>query len=61
MDGSRPKYFTLMLFTVLVVTGVFVTSGFEGMSQSAATVVAIANMEVGAAPSDFRFALTGQG
>ena len=61
MYGYRPKYFTIMLFTVLVVTGVLVTSGFEGISQSAATVVAIANMEVGAAPSDFRFALTGGG
>ena len=61
MDGSRPKHFTLMLFTVLVVTGVLVTSGFEGMAQSATTVVAIVNMEVGAAPSDFKFALTGKG
>ena len=61
MDGSRPKHFTLVLFTVLVVTGVLVTSGFEGTAQSAATVVAIDNMEVGAAPSDFEFALTGKG
>ena len=61
MHGNRPKHFTLILFMVLVVTGVLVTSGVEGISQSAATVVAIANMEVGAAPSDFKFALTGKG
>ena len=37
------------------------TSGSESLSQSAATVIAIANMEVGTAPADFKFAVTGQG
>jgi hypothetical protein len=50
-----------MLLTALFVTVVFVTSGSEGLSQSAASVVAIANMDVGAVPTDFKFALTGQG
>jgi Galactocerebrosidase, C-terminal lectin domain len=46
---------------ILFVTGVLVTSGSEGLAQSAATVIAITNMEVGSAPADFRFARTGQG
>src|SRR5262245_59810148 len=61
MHGNRPELFPLILLVSLCVTGVFVTSGSESLSQSAATVIAIANMEVGAAPADFKFALTGQG
>ena len=61
MHGNRPNLFPLMLLVSLFVTEVFVTSGSESLSQSAATVIAIANMEVGAAPADFKFALTGQG
>jgi hypothetical protein len=49
------------LLVVLFATGVFLTSGPDGFSQSAATVIAIANMEVGATPTDFTFAKTGQG
>ena len=61
MHGNRPNLFSLTLLVSLCVTGLFVTSGSGGLSQSAATVVAIANMEVGAAPADFKFAVTGQG
>jgi hypothetical protein len=60
MHGNRPSFFPLML-AILLVTGVFVTSGPEGLSQSAATVVAIATMDVGSAPADFKFVRTGQG
>ena len=35
--------------------------GSDGLSQSAATIVAIARMEVGAAPAGFEFPRTGQG
>jgi hypothetical protein len=61
MHGNRPNLFPLLLLVSLFVTEVFVTSGSESLSQSAATVIAIANMEVGAAPAGFKFALTGQG
>src|SRR5262245_50791247 len=61
MHGNRPELFPLILLVSLCVTGVFVTSGSESLSQSAATVIAIAKMEVGAAPADFKFARTGQG
>src|SRR5262245_36063523 len=61
MHGTRPNHFALALLAAVFVTGVLVTSGPEGASQSAATVVAIANMKIGAAPSDFRLALTGKG
>jgi len=61
MHGSRPKLFIFILLVILFVTGVVLTAGSEGLSQSAATVVAIANMEVGATPVDFKFTRTGQG
>lgn len=61
MHGNRPNPFPHILLAILLVTGVLVTSGPETLSQSAATVVAIANMEVGATPADFKFVRTGQG
>ena len=61
MHGTRPNLFTFVFVAVLLVTGVILTSGPEGLSQSAATVVAIANMKIGATPVDFKFARTGQG
>src|SRR5262249_23059831 len=61
MHGSRPKLLIFILLVILFVTGVVLTFGSEGLSQSAAIVVAIANMEVGAPPVDFRFTRTGQG
>jgi hypothetical protein len=61
MHGSRPNLFTFVFVAVLFVTGVILILGSEGLSQSAATVVAIANMKVGATPVDFKFARTGQG
>ena len=63
MDGARPKLFPIipLILTAVIIAGVLTTSGSEGLSQSAATVIAIANMEVGAAPANFEFARTGQG
>jgi hypothetical protein len=63
MDGSRPNLFPVIFFVLAAVTimGVLVMSGPESLSQSAATVIAIAKMEVDTAPADFRFARTGQG
>jgi hypothetical protein len=51
----------LPVFAVAMIAGGIVFSGSDGFSQSAATVVAIARMDVGAAPADFDFARTGQG
>ena len=61
MLGTRPNLFTFVFVAVFFVTGVILISGSEALSQSAATVVAIANMKVGATPVDFKFARTGQG
>ena len=61
MHGTRSNLFTIVFVAALFVTGVILISGSEGLSQSAATVVAIANMKVGATPVDFKFARTGQG
>src|SRR5262245_21824728 len=60
MHGNRPNLIPFLLFAVFV-TAVVVTSVHEVIGQSAATVVAIANMEIGAAPAEFTFARTGQG
>lgn len=63
MDGSRPNLFPfiILILAAVIITGAIAISGSEGLSQSAATVVAIARMEVGAAPADFKFVRTGQG
>jgi hypothetical protein len=61
MHGTRPNLFIFVLLATLLATGVVLTLGSEGLSQSAATVVAIANMEIGTTPVDFKFARTGQG
>src|SRR4029450_12295260 len=58
MRGKRPNLIPFLLFAV---TAVLLTSAHESLSQSAATVVAIANMEIGTVPTDFKFARTGQG
>src|SRR5262245_12433845 len=60
MHGTRPNLFPFILLAALI-AGVIVTSAPEGLSQSAATIVAIANMEIGTRPADFKFARTGQG
>jgi hypothetical protein len=61
MHGNRPNLFPFILLAALFAAGVIVTSGSEGFSQSAAAVVAIANMEIGTTPADFTFSRTGQG
>ena len=62
MDGNRRQPFsrTLLILTAVIIAGVIVFLGPDGFSQSAATVVAIAKMEIGAAPPDFEFSRTGQ-
>jgi hypothetical protein len=49
----------LLLLAALIVAGVLV--GHDTFSQSAASVVAIAKMEIGKVPAEFVFARTGQG
>lgn len=63
MRGNRASFFpiVLLLFAALIVTGVFATSGTDAFSQSAATVIAIAKMEVSKPPAGFKFGRTGQG
>jgi glycosyl hydrolase family 59 (putative galactocerebrosidase) len=61
MRGKRPNPIPFLLFAVVFITVVLLTSAHESLSQSAATVVAIANMEIGTVPTDFKFARTGQG
>ena len=61
MHGTRPNFFPFLVFALLLAIGVILTHGSEAFSQSAATVVAIANMEIGTTPADFRFAKTGEG
>jgi Galactocerebrosidase, C-terminal lectin domain len=63
MNGNRPHplWLTLLIVAAVMIAGVIMFSGSDGFSQSAATVIAIAKMEVGAAPADFEFSRTGQG
>jgi hypothetical protein len=70
MHGSRPDLFQLrqLILTAVVITGavaiiagVIFCLGSDGFSQSAATAIGIAKMDVGSPPTDFQFARTGQG
>src|SRR5262245_52545570 len=61
MRGKRPNPIPFLLFAVVFITAILLTSVHESVSQSAAAVVAIANMEIGAVPTDFKFTRTGQG
>jgi hypothetical protein len=70
MHGSRPDLFQLrqLILAAVIITGavaivggVVLYSTSHGFSQSAAMVVAIANMDVGSPPGGFQFARTGQG
>jgi hypothetical protein len=73
MYGSRPDLFQLrqlilVIFAAVIVTGaiailagVIFCSASDGFSQSAATAITIAKMDVGAPPAGFQFARTGQG
>jgi hypothetical protein len=63
MHADKPSFFTvfLLLLAAPVAAGFLATHGSDAFSQSAATVVAIAQMEVGRPPSGFQFARTGNG
>jgi hypothetical protein len=70
MHGSRPDLIQLrqLILTTVVIAGaiaifagVILCSGSDGFSQSAATAISFAKMEIGSAPTDFQFARTGQG
>jgi Galactocerebrosidase, C-terminal lectin domain len=69
MHGSRPDLLQLrqLILGALIITGlVGIIAGVtlcsvDGLSQSAATVISIARMDVGSPPTDFQFARTGQG
>ncbi len=58
MDGNRPHLSALILLLVLaavMITGAVVLSASDG-SQSVAIIIAIAKIDVEAAPADFEFA-----
>ena len=63
MDGSRPYPTPIIVLTLaaLLIAAVFATALSDGWSQSAATVIAIAKMEVGKPPAGFKFGRTGKG
>jgi hypothetical protein len=70
MHGSRPDLLQLRSLvlaalivtgTIAIIAGVILCSTLDGFSQSTATVISIARMDIGSAPTDFQFARTGQG
>src|SRR5262249_20337869 len=67
---SRPDLFQLrqLILGALIITGVIAilagvvwSSSLDGFSQSAATAISIAKMEIGSPPPGFQFARTGKG
>ena len=70
MRGSRPDLFQhrQLILTAVAIAGAvtiiaaaIVCLGSDGFSQSAATAIGIAKMDVGSPPIDFQFARTGEG
>src|SRR5262249_45347268 len=69
MHGSRPDLFQLrqLILAAVVITGLtaiiagVTLCSLDDFSQSAATIISIARMDIGSAPTDFQFARTGQG
>lgn len=63
MIGPRPAYFPVIVLLILLtaLACVVMGGGTQGFAQSASIIIAIANMEEGAPPSEFDFARTGQG
>lgn len=63
MNGPRHRYFAILILFALTVAIAWTIagSGSSGLAQSAAMIVAIAKMDDGVSPTDFDFALTGQG
>jgi Galactocerebrosidase, C-terminal lectin domain len=69
MYGSRPDLFQLrqLVLAAVIVTGLIgiiagiILCSIDGFSQSAATAISIARMDIGSPPTDFQFARTGQG
>jgi hypothetical protein len=51
----------LLVVGAVAMTAAFLLASHEVLSQSAATVIAVARMEIGKAPTDFSFARTGNG
>src|SRR3974390_2379443 len=60
-NGSHRITPILLLLAALIVAGAILVVSHDRFSQSAATVVALAKLEIGKAPADFVFARTGQG
>jgi hypothetical protein len=60
MDGNKLSLFSLA-FIVAVIAGALACAHSDGLAQATGTLVAIQQMNVGAAPADFEFARTGQG
>ncbi|HSV25551.1 MAG TPA: hypothetical protein VLJ17_21310 [Xanthobacteraceae bacterium] len=70
MHGSRPDLYQLRQLilaavvsaaAIAIVAGIIFCPEADSFSQSAATVIAIAKMEVGKPPAGFKFGRTGQG
>ena len=62
MDEIKPHLSPIILLILAAaVIGAVMASGSDGLSQSAATVIAIGKMELGAAPTGFKFRADGQG
>jgi hypothetical protein len=57
----HPFFLTSLVVVAALTAVVILYSGADGFSQSAATVIAVAKMDVGSAPAGFKFARTGQG
>ena len=63
MDGSGPKFFSLIdsVLSMALAASLLASAGPRALAETGAIMIAIGQMKLGSVPTGFTFALTGQG
>ena len=63
MDGSGPKFFSLIhsVLSVALAASLLASAGPRALAETGAIMIAIGQMKLGSAPTEFTFARTGTG
>ena len=63
MDGSGPKFFSLIdsVLSVALAASLLASAGPRTLAETGAIMIAIGQMKLGSAPTGFIFARTGKG
>ena len=63
MDGSGPKFFSLIdsVLSIVLAASLLASAGPRALAETGAIMIAIGQMMLGSAPTGFTFARTGKG